>query len=155
MVQPIQPPTHPIPITLPAFIPLASPVSGPEESDIETKINYINVTNPTGSATLGSHPVFKPSQKAKHSRLVSVVTNAVNLGAFDFTISYNPGILEALSAEIGSFPGSTGRTFTPSPFVINRWTNQLWRFQLGDNSKRSQRQRYPGNHYFPGPGRWN
>ncbi|MBC7233441.1 MAG: hypothetical protein H5T68_09420 [Chloroflexi bacterium] len=63
-----------------------------------------------------------------HSRIASVgqtftvgvhISNTVDLGAFEFTLAYSPTILEVITATLGSFPGSTGRTVVPVGPVIN------------------------------------
>jgi PKD repeat protein len=42
-----------------------------------------------------------------------VVSDVVDLGGFEFTLAYSPTVVQVVSATVGAFPGSTGRTFTP------------------------------------------
>ena len=42
-----------------------------------------------------------------------VVSDVVDLGGFEFTLAYSPTVVQVVSATVGTFPGSTGRTFTP------------------------------------------
>ncbi|MDO8473308.1 MAG: cohesin domain-containing protein, partial [Dehalococcoidia bacterium] len=42
------------------------------------------------------------------------VSNAINLGAFEFTLAYSPTIVDVISVTVGAFPGSTGRTVVAS-----------------------------------------
>ena len=41
------------------------------------------------------------------------IENAVNLGAFQFELTYNSTCIQATGATVGPFLGSTGRTVTP------------------------------------------
>ena len=42
-----------------------------------------------------------------------VVDNVVDLGGFDFTVSFNPVVVQVQTVVLGSFLGSTGRTVAP------------------------------------------
>ena len=42
-----------------------------------------------------------------------VVDNVVDLGGFEFTVSFNPAVVQVQGVTPGSFLGSTGRTATP------------------------------------------
>ncbi len=42
-----------------------------------------------------------------------VISDAVDLGAFEFTLAYTPTVVKVITATLGTFPASTGRTFTP------------------------------------------
>jgi sulfatase modifying factor 1 len=48
-----------------------------------------------------------------------VVDNVVDLGAFEFTVTFDPAIVHVQSATLGSFLGSTGRTVLAGPLTID------------------------------------
>ncbi len=48
-----------------------------------------------------------------------VISDAVDLGAFEFSMAYGPSIIEVITATLGSFPGSTGRSVVPTGPVID------------------------------------
>ncbi|MBC7233440.1 MAG: hypothetical protein H5T68_09415 [Chloroflexi bacterium] len=47
------------------------------------------------------------------------ISNAADLGAFEFTLAYSPTVVQVVTATLGPFLGSTGRTVTPLGPVIN------------------------------------
>ena len=59
-----------------------------------------------------------PSQKSMAvgdtTTLQVKIDNVTNLGAFEFTIAYNGGIVHVESVQMGDFLGSTGRTVIPT-----------------------------------------
>jgi hypothetical protein len=64
--------------------------------------------------SLGIDP---PSQTATvgHTFTVGIrIHDTVDLGAFEFTLAYSPTAVEVISASLGSFPGSSGRTVMPA-----------------------------------------
>jgi hypothetical protein len=42
-----------------------------------------------------------------------VISDAVNLGAFQFTMGYDPEVVRVDGVELGSFPSSSGRNASP------------------------------------------
>ena len=42
-----------------------------------------------------------------------IVDNVVDLGGFEFTVSFNPAVVQVQGVTLGSFLGSTGRSATP------------------------------------------
>jgi hypothetical protein len=62
------------------------------------------------SSTVGPGDVFV---------LDVVVDNVVDLGAFEFTVTFDPAVVHMQSATMGSFLGSTGRTVVALPLSID------------------------------------
>lgn len=52
-----------------------------------------------------------------------VVDNVTNLGAFEFELTYNSGVIHADAATMGAFLGSTGRTVIPAGNTIDNETS--------------------------------
>jgi hypothetical protein len=80
---------------------------------------------PTATPTPSLGPTLVRIDPASQSRLMgSIVTVGVsadavtNLGAYEFTLAFNPDVLEFVSVSNGSFLGSTGRpVFCPPPTI--------------------------------------
>jgi hypothetical protein len=70
-----------------------------------------------GSAAAGPVIRFSPSSSTVDPgatfAIDVVVDNAADLGAFQFTVSFNPAVVQVQNVTLGSFLGSTGRTATP------------------------------------------
>lgn len=71
------------------------------------------------TADLWIQPVSRTVTMGQVFTMGIAITNAVDLGAFEFTLEYNPTVVEVLTVTLGAFPSSTGRTFTPAGTVIN------------------------------------
>jgi hypothetical protein len=50
------------------------------------------------------------------------VDNVTNLGGFEFDLDYNPSCVHVLDIVLGAFPGSTGRSWSPTGPTINNST---------------------------------
>ena len=62
-----------------------------------------------GPATVRAVPASQEASVGVPFTLDIVVDNVVNLGAFEFTLSIDPAVIQYVSAQLGAFPGSTGR----------------------------------------------
>ncbi len=51
--------------------------------------------------------------------LTAAISEATNLGGFQFTLAYSPTLIQVQSVTIGPFLGSTGRTVLASTPIIN------------------------------------
>ena len=87
--------------------------------------NQVEATIPTGGPgpTVRIEPIFKEIQ-IHQSGTISVILDSVdNLGSYEFTIHYDPQIIQIANQEdvkLGPFLGSTGRTVSPvGPIVDN------------------------------------
>ena len=47
-----------------------------------------------------------------------LISNAVNLGSFEFTLGYSPTVVEVLGVTMGEFASSTGRAIFQLPLII-------------------------------------
>jgi len=76
---------------------------------------------PQAAALAGSLIRFSPSASTEAPGATFVVDvvvdNAVDLGAFEFTLTFNPTVVSLQSATLGGFLSSTGRTAVPLPLV--------------------------------------
>ena len=79
---------------------------------------------PVQSLTVRIEPLQKTMGVAETCSVDAVVENVNNLGAFECTIAYNTNVVHASSAQIGTFPGSTGRTVIPVEPVIDNSSAQ-------------------------------
>ena len=70
-------------------------------------------------AVLAVHPSTHTVQVGQTLAVSLVVSGALDLGAFEFTMEYSPDVVEVTSVVLGSFPGSVGRTFTPVGLIIS------------------------------------
>lgn len=64
-------------------------------------------------------PIKRVARNVPTFTLNVVIQDVVNLGAFQFDVTYNPSIVHVTSVSIGAFPGSTGRTVSPVGPVID------------------------------------
>jgi len=62
---------------------------------------------------LGVQPYSRTVTAGQVFTVGIVVSDVVDLGGFEFTLAYSPTVVQVVSATVGAFPGSTGRTFTP------------------------------------------
>ncbi|MBC7227755.1 MAG: PKD domain-containing protein [Thermoflexales bacterium] len=79
-------------------------------------------SEPTGIQQAASLWVQPPVRTVTAGHVFTVgiaITNAVDLGAFEFTLGYTPTVVEVVTGTLGSFPGSTGRAFTVAGTVIS------------------------------------
>ncbi len=71
------------------------------------------------AASLSVQPALRTVTVGQVFTVGMVISDAVDLGAFEFTLGYTPTVVEVITATLGAFPGSTGRTFTVAGTVIN------------------------------------
>lgn len=71
------------------------------------------------SATLSIQPYSRTVTAGQTFTAGVVISQVVDLGAFEFTIGYSASVMTVLSATIGSFPGSSGRTFSAVGPIIS------------------------------------
>jgi hypothetical protein len=112
------PSTTPTPTLTPT--PTATPTEGPSPTPTATPTT---APSPTPTPTRG--PVLVRVDPAAQMAYVGipfavnvVVDNVVNLGAYQFTLGFDPAILNYVSLQNGSFLGSTGRTVNCNPPVL-------------------------------------
>jgi hypothetical protein len=74
-------------------------------------------TAPAVTPTLSLQPFSQTVGISQTFTISVVVSNATNLGAFEFTLSYSPTLVEVLTVTqpASNFLGSTGRTVTVPP----------------------------------------
>ncbi|MDD2823087.1 MAG: cohesin domain-containing protein [Candidatus Daviesbacteria bacterium] len=86
------------------------------------------IPTPTPTSTPTPNPYAANTRLDPASTTISVnqnftvnlmVTNAINLGGFDSTISFNPANVEFVSASLGSLLNSTGRYANPLGPIVN------------------------------------
>ena len=78
-----------------------------------------SLTETLANASLGIDPQDGTVTAGQVITRSVVITNAEDLGAFEFTLGYNPQLLEVQSVTLGTFPGSSGRTFSTLGPVID------------------------------------
>jgi PKD repeat protein len=89
-------------------------VSGPGGSNTLTRPNYITVTSIPVTATVVSiDPSTAQANPGVPITVAVAISNVTNLGSFQFTLAYSPGLVTVQNITLGEFPGSTGRSFTP------------------------------------------
>jgi len=74
---------------------------------------------PQQEAVLAVLPPTRTVQVGQTFTVGVVITDAVDMGAFEFTMAYTPTVVEVVTATLGSFPGSTGRSVVPAAPVIS------------------------------------
>ncbi len=125
----VQPAPTPTPTPTPTIT--LTPTPGPSPTPSITPTPTLTRT-PTATPTIGPSPTPTPtpapvvvkidpvSQTASLGTPFTVnvvVENVINLGAYQFTLAFDPGILNYVSLQNGPFLGSTGRTVDCSPVV--------------------------------------
>ena len=108
------PPT-PTPTLTPTFgpSPTPSPTFTPTMTRTPTQTPTVGPTpTPTmtpGPVTVRVSPVWQRASVGTPFTVDVVVDNVVNLGAYEFTLAFDPAILQYASLQYGSFLGSSGR----------------------------------------------
>ena len=89
-------------------------VSGPGGSHTLTRPNYITVTSiPVTATVVSMDPSTAQANPGVPITVAVAISNVTNLGSFQFTLAYSPGLVTVQNITLGEFPGSTGRSFTP------------------------------------------
>lgn len=99
--------------------PTAAEISPTESADPRGD-NIANAPVDQTAPTLSLAPATGAVTVGQTIDLEARIANASNLGAFEFTLTYNPAIVAFQRAAVGVFPGSTGRTIAipqPAPLV--------------------------------------
>lgn len=91
--------------------PSSSPVTSPSIPPSPTACAY-----PTNMTVVPATPQVALNTQAQ---IDITVTSVQNLGAYEFTLLYNPALVQVTTVVNGSFLGSTGRTATPVGPVID------------------------------------
>jgi hypothetical protein len=115
-------PVPPTPTDTPTPTPTNTPTNTPVSTDTPTNTPAPTDT-PTATATPTPLPsanvyVDPPTQTATSAPVTVniAVTNAVDLGSYTFTLTWDGAVLSLQSVTAGSFLGSTGRSVTcPAP----------------------------------------
>ena len=106
-------------LTPPAERPaLGAPTEPDEDQDESVGAAPAAQTAPTLSVT----PAQASVPQGRTVELEVRIANASNLGAFEFTLTYDPAVVTVVSATVGSFLGSTGRWVgvpKPAPIINN------------------------------------
>ena len=100
----------------------ATPTPTPSPSPTPTA-----APNPAGETIMAITPAsVEATISATAPVTVSVVmTNVVDLGGFEFTLTYDPRIVHVSGVRVGPFLGSTGRTVTPLPANIDNTNGRV------------------------------
>ncbi|MFQ5593962.1 MAG: cohesin domain-containing protein [Anaerolineae bacterium] len=67
-------------------------------------------------------------------QIVIEIHDVVNLGAFQFDLTYDPAIVEVESISLGDFPGSTGRSVNPLGPRLEAGKAVYGAFSFGDSA---------------------
>jgi hypothetical protein len=108
-------------------VPTGTFTPGPSPTPTETPtVGPPPTPTPTATLVPGTTAVWidPPSQEVAPGEYFSVdvvVQNVTNLGAYDFTLIYNPNIISFDSVSNLTFLGSTGRTVSCPPPVADGW----------------------------------
>jgi PKD repeat protein len=95
-------------------------VDGINGSDTEVRTKLIDVTSLDVDQTIMHFdPASIPGTIGTPTTVAVAIDNVTDLGAFQFTMNYEPDKAAIQSVELGEFPGSTGRTFTAIPAAID------------------------------------
>ena len=80
-----------------------------------------------GETTLGFSPAAAtlPLGASAPVTVNVVITNAVDLGGFEFTLRYDPQIVHVTGVRLGDFLGSTGRTVSSLPANIDNTAGKV------------------------------
>ncbi|MCI0855325.1 MAG: hypothetical protein J4N98_01445 [Chloroflexi bacterium] len=96
-----------------------------------------NVTAPTPVPVPVPNVFISPSAQITTASTVSVdirVADAIDLGAYEFTLSWDDAILSFISANDGAFLGSTGRPVICSPPTSGAGTVSFGCWTTGDQA---------------------
>lgn len=95
--------------------------SGPGGISVLTRTNYITVsTVPPDLAVMRVTPASSSVAAGAPVTIGIELSNVTNLGSFQFTLGYNPALVEVQAVTLGDFLGSTGRTVFPTgPTISN------------------------------------
>ncbi len=103
----------PTPTATPTHTPTPVPTATPSPTPTATP-------TPAGSATMAIVPPSSLVALSGQPFTVSVViSDVVDLGGFEFTLSFDPQIVHVSAVSLGDFPGSTGRTISALPVQID------------------------------------
>jgi len=95
-------------------------VEGINGSDTKVLDSLVEVKPPDANqTTMRFDPVSIPGTLGRPTTVAVVIDNVSDLGAFQFTITYESDKTTIESIELGEFPGSTGRAFTTRPVTID------------------------------------
>ena len=83
------------------------------------------VLAPTRPAVVSIEPVTSTVRAGEAFTAAVVISDVVNLGAFQFAMTYSPKVVHVGDATLGPFPGSTGREFTPLGPTIDNEAGEL------------------------------
>ena len=88
---------------------------------------------PAGDVSLALAPVQQSVSLGQVFATDVTISDVVDLGAFEFTLAYSPTVVEVVTATLGSFPGSTGRSVVAVQPVIDgdAGTVRFGAFSLG------------------------
>ncbi len=81
--------------------------------------------SPTVAPILGLYPAAQTVYLGIPFTVDVVIDNADRLGGFEFTLDYDPAVLQANTAVLGPFLGSTGRAAAPVGPTINPTSGRL------------------------------
>jgi hypothetical protein len=79
-----------------------------------------------GGAVVSVLPGHQPVAAGDPFTITVNVTDATNLGGFDLTLQYDPTVVEATTATVGPFLGSTGRSIVSGPPSIDPTAGTLY-----------------------------
>ncbi len=96
------------PTARPSPTPTATPTVGPSPTPTPTR----------GPVVVRVDPAAQMAYVGTPFTVNVVVDNVVNLGAYQFTIGFDPAILNYVSLQNGSFLGSSGRAVNCDPPVL-------------------------------------
>ncbi len=100
-----------------AATPTPTPTSTPTPAPTSTPTA---TPAPGGGAIMALSPAHASISLANQPFTVSVViSNVVDLGGFEFTLTYDPQVVHVQSVTLGNFLGSTGRSVSALPAQID------------------------------------
>lgn len=93
-----------------------------------------NVWTPQDTTTVSVDPESQAVDVGEEFTINVMISDVVDLGAFEFVLEYNPAVVNALDIVLGDFLGSTGRTVVALPVVIDNenGTATFGAFTFGD-----------------------
>ena len=96
-------------------------VSGPGGDASLVHSNFITVSVVPSSTTVMRIAPTTVVANVGTPLTVSVdISNVTNLGSFEFSLAYNPSLVQVQAVSLAEFPGSTGRSFGPvGPTIDN------------------------------------
>ncbi len=88
---------------------------------------------PAGDVSLALTPVQQSVSLGQVFATDVTISDVVDLGAFEFTLAYSPTVVEVVTATLGAFPSSTGRSVVAVQPVIDgdAGTVRFGAFSLG------------------------